>query len=499
VLLAWLFLATLTSVPHLRAHVAPPSGLVFTGFFFSRPDMYNYLTYVQQAEDGALLFENKLAIDDSQRVLLNPEWWTVGRLSKALGRHPNLAYQLFGLACGLALLAGIDRWLRWAGLPEAHRLPALVLIALGGGLGGIRYTILGPPAWRSLDLMTGLFPFVELLANPHFVAGTTLLVWALLVFSRARGWPGYLLGNVLGTVLGLVRPYDVVLLVCIRALAILLTEPPARWLRLLLPLTGLAPVALYLFWLFYKTQAFATFFAGYAAPPLVDFAVALGPAALLSALAWRRPAPDAEARPARALFLAWALVGIVLLTVRPVPFFLQFLVGIGLPFLALAALGLARFRPWVTLATAAAMASTAFFAMRIVLSDQPLWFVPAERMQAALALRPACKRGDLLFSPPDIGLFAIGLSACKAYVSERFDPEDRDQEMRLFYSSADPAWRASLLDRHCVSHVILPDGGPIPKQWLGESTPFRQVSRVGRMPATIGVYQRADRGTCPRR
>jgi hypothetical protein len=498
VLLAWLFVATLTSVPHLRAHVAPPPGLVFTGFFFWRPDMYNYLTYVQQAEDGALLFENKLAIDDSRRVLLNPEWWAVGRLSALLGRRPNLAYQLFGLGCALALLAGTDLWLRLAGLPDTHRLPALLLISLGGGLGGLRYAVLGPPAWRSLDLMTGLFPFLEFLANPHFLAGTTLLVWALLAFFRARTWRGVLLGNVLGTVLGLVRPYDVVVLVGVRALAVLLTEPPARWLRLLLPLAGLAPVALYLFWLFYRTQAFATFFGGYLTPPFVDFALALGPAAVLAVLAWKNRPTDTTARRAAAHLVAWALVGILLLMVRPVPFFVQFLVGIGLPLLALAALALAPFRAWVTLAVTGAMATTAFFATRIVLSDQPLWYVPSERMEAALALRSTCQRGDILFSPPDIGLFAIGLSACKAYVSDRFHLEDRDQEVRSFYSASDPASRAAVLDRHCITHVILPDAGSVPSRWLGESTPFRQVARVGRMPATIGVYQRADRGTCQR-
>jgi hypothetical protein len=473
---------------------------VFTGFFFWRPDMYNYLTYVQQAEDGALLFENKLALDDSRRVLLNPEWWTVGRLSALLGRRPNLAYQILGLVGALALLAAADRWLRLAGLPDTHRLPALVFISLGGGLGGIRYTVLGPPAWRSLDLVTGLFPFIEMLANPHFVAGTALLAWALLVFFRARTWRGYLLGIALATLLGLVRPYDVVLLVAIRGLAVVVTEPPSRWARLLLPLAGLAPVALYLFWLFYRTQAFATFFAGYPTPPFVDFVVALGPAAVLAAaLAWRGRRLHGEERQAAAHLLAWAVAGIVLLTVRPVPFFLQFLVGIGLPFLALAALGLARFRAWATLAAAAAMASTAFVAMRIVLSDQPLWFVPAERMGAALALRSTCKRGDVVLSPPDIGLFAVGLSPCKAYVSDRYDPPERDEEIRRFYSDVEPAWRAALLDRHCVTHVVLPDLGSVPSRWLGESTPFRQVARAGRMPVTLGVYQRPEGARCPGR
>lgn len=498
-LLAWLFMATLTSLPHLRAHLAPPPGLAFTGFFFWRPDMYNYLTYVQQAEDGAFLFENKLDTTDSRRVLLNPEWWIVGRLSALLGRRPNLAYQLFGLGCALAVLAGADLWLRLAGLPDTHRLDALLLISLGGGLGGIRYAILGPPTWKSLDLMTGFFPFLELLANPHFLAGTALLLWALLAFFRAHTWRGILLGNVLGTLLGLVRPYDVVTLVAVRTLAVLLTEAPSRWLRLLLPLAGLLPVTLYLFWLFYRTQAFATFFAGYVKPDFVDFLVALGPAVALAGLAWPHRPSDARAHRAAAHLLAWAVVGILMLTVRPVPFFVQFLVGIGLPLLALAALGLAHLRAWVTLAATLAMATTALYALRIVLSDQPLWYVPAERMGAALALRDHCKRGDVLFSPPDIGLFAIGLSACKAYVSDRYHLEDRDREVESFYSATDPASRAALLDRRCITHVILPDEGGVPSRWLGGSTPFRQVARAGRPPAVLGVYERADRGTCPAR
>ena len=491
-------MATLTGFPHLRAHAAPPPGRTFTGFFFWRPDMYNYLTFVQQAEDGAFLFENKLEIDDSRRVMVNLEWWTVGRLSAALGRHPSLAYQLFGLGCALALLAGTDRWLRLAGLPDAHRLPALVLVSVGAGLGGLRYEVFGPPAWRSLDLIAGPFPFIEFLANPHFVAGTALLVWALLVFHLSRSWRGDVLGIGLGTLLGLVRPYDLVLLVAVRTLAVLISEPPARWLRRLLPLAGFFPVAAYLYWLFYQTQAFTTFFSGGSSPPLADFAVALGPAAVLATLAGTRPFAE-PTRGAAAHLLAWALAGLALVVARPVSFFAQFLVGIGLPLLALGALGLARFRAWVTLAAAGAMASTAFVAMRIVLSDQPLWFVPAERMGAAVALRASCKRGDLVLSPPDIGLFAIGLSACKAYVSDRYNPQEREEEVRKFYAGGEPAWRAALLDLHCVTHVVLPDVGSVPSGWLGETTPFRQVARVGRIPVTIGVYQRAGGARCPGR
>jgi hypothetical protein len=286
VLLAWLLMATLTSVPHLRAHLAPPPGLAFTGFFFWRPDMYNYLTYVQQAEDGAVLFENKLEIHDSRRLLLNPEWWTVGRLSAMLGRRPNLAYQLFGLAGALRLLAGgrslaaALRPARYAPAPRPRprlaRRRARRAPLRDAGTAGV--ALAGPD--------DGLFPFLEMLANPHFMAGTTLLpggYWP----SSARALAGPAGRHRAGDA---ARPGPAVRRRPARGhtragrgvhgAAVALAAPPA-------PAGGLAPVAVYLFWVFYRSGAFATFFAGYPTPPFVDFVVALGPAALLGAAAWR--------------------------------------------------------------------------------------------------------------------------------------------------------------------------------------------------------------------
>lgn len=53
VLLVGTLLATLTTVPYFLAWHEPPRGYRFLGFFFQVEDVYNYLTYVQQAEDGA--------------------------------------------------------------------------------------------------------------------------------------------------------------------------------------------------------------------------------------------------------------------------------------------------------------------------------------------------------------------------------------------------------------------------------------------------------------
>jgi hypothetical protein len=341
--------------------------------------------------------------------------------------------------------------------------------------------------------VTGLFPFIELLANPHFVAGTALLLWALLGFS-AGGRGGGLLGVVLGTILGLVRPYDVVLLAGIRTLAVVLTEPPRGWLRALWPLAGLLPVCSYNYWLFYLNPPFASLSQyGYVFPPLPDFVIALGPALALALLGWRTRAREGVAFQAQGHLFAWVLLGLLILGLRPVSFSLQFLTGFGLPLLALSALGLGRWKPVLTLAVALAFASTALFAMRIVLTDQPRWFVASERWRAALALRSSCRPGDLVLAPPDIGLYATGLSACKAYLSHRIvtEFESRNEEAREFFEGKDLEGRVDLLDRGGITHLVLPgDPGEIPREWLGETTPFRRVATVRGLYSTISVFAR---------
>ena len=214
-------MAALTGLPYLRAGIDPPPGRAFLGFFFFVDDSYHYLSYVQQAADGAFLFRNKLLLEDHPPSLINLEWWLLGRMSVALGGHPLVAYRILGLVAAFFLLWAADRWLRRCGLPDSHRLPALLLVALGGGFGGLLWQYAGRPAFRCLDFATGLFPSLELLSNPHFVVGTALLLWTLWAFLTARTAKDDLLGILLGTILGLVRPYDLILVGAIHGVSVL--------------------------------------------------------------------------------------------------------------------------------------------------------------------------------------------------------------------------------------------------------------------------------------
>src|SRR3989442_7714229 len=137
VLFAWVLLSALTGAPYLRAWLAPPAGKTFQGVFYFDDDQYNYLSYVEQAERGAFLFANKLVLEPHPRLIVNLEWWVVGRLSALLGGRPFLAYRLLWLGAAVAHLLRLQRGFRAPGHPESHRRPALPLAGPRGCLLGL--------------------------------------------------------------------------------------------------------------------------------------------------------------------------------------------------------------------------------------------------------------------------------------------------------------------------------------------------------------------------
>jgi hypothetical protein len=476
VLLAGLLASAWAAALHTRAALSPPPGRAFAGTFHWIDDVYNYASYAQQAESGRFLMRNKLLPPERARaVLVNLEWWTVGRLSAALGRRPLLAYRVFAALAALALAGAAERWLSRAGVPASHRFPALLLALFGGGLGGALFEATDLEVHRCLDLFVGAFPYLEVLANPHFAAGTALLAGALWCFAAVPAPRGPVLGVLLGTVLGLVRPYDLALLGLVRGVAVLATRPPSRWAREIAPLLGLLPVLLYDVWLFFGTDQFASFRQGGVMPRWIDYLPAFGPALALAVASLASPASDAAARAARAHLWAWAGCAFGLVAARPSAFALQWIVGAGLPLLVLGAAALARRPAAVTALAAAAFAGTAAVQTRIVLGADPNWFVPRERLAAAEALRSRCREGDRVIAPPDIGLYAIGLTACTAVVSHPAEPDHarRLADVAAFYSAPGTLGRVDLLDRERVTHLVLPGyAGPHAEAWLGEGAPF---------------------------
>jgi hypothetical protein len=495
VVLIWLLLSTLSGALLLRATLASPPGTVFVGTFYYVDDFYNYLSYVQQAEDGALVFRNKLASPSLPPALINLEWLVVGWTAALLGGSPLVAYRIVGFAALALLVNQVDGWLLRGGLPRPRRLAGLLLVFTGGGLGWVLLVLGDQTRWRPYDVVAGLFPFVEFLANPHFVVGTALLVTAMGAFAADRPASGALLGNVLA----LTRPYDAVLLAGVAATTALLRWPPREWPRRLLPVAALGPALLYNVWVLIWSPGFRAFSSPlYAAggPSHLELVMAVGPAALVALTALHLRGNRVEREPRHRLFLAlWASLALLLAILRPVSFSLQFLAGVGVPLLCLAAIGLGRMRHGLLEAAVPAFAGTSIAVIWLLLHPLPTRNVPAERWRIAAALDSVCQTGELVLSPPDIGLYVGGLSACWPWVSHPAAPDHaaREETARRFYASP-PSDRARLLDELCATYVVVPrfwPGGGLPR-----TAPYSFRLGVEGAGGGLAVYSREGHSPC---
>jgi hypothetical protein len=493
--LTWLLLATLSSARLLRAALGSPPGTAFTGTMYYVDDFYNYLSYVQQAEDGALVFRNKLAPPDLPPALINLEWLLVGWIAVLLGGSPLIAYRIVGFAALALLVHQVDQWLVRGGLPPPRRLPGLLLVFTGGGLGWTLVALGNETALRPYDVVAGLFPFVETLANPHFLVGTALLAAALGAFARDR--PG--LGVVLGNILALARPYDAALLAGVAGLAVLPRWPPRQWARHLLPVAALGPALLYNAWVFLWSPGFRIFSAPVYAtsgPSLRELGIAVGPAILVALAAARNVGSAGDSERRHRLYLAlWAALALLIVVLRPVSFSLQFLAGVGVPLLSLGAIGLGRMRRGVIEMAVPLFAGTAVVVTWLLLHPSPYRNVPADRLGVATALGSVCHRGELVLAPSDIGLYVGGLSACWPWVSHSAAPEhaSREAAMSAFYASP-PVERARLLEDLCASHVVVPrtwPGGGLPPD-----APYRLGLEVEGPGGGLAVYSRKTDAAC---
>jgi hypothetical protein len=236
-------------------------------------------------------------------------------------------------------------------------------------------------------------------------------------------------------------------------------------------------------------------------PPAIDFVVALGPAAGLAGLTLL-PRLRIRQSAARAHLSAWGLFAAAILVTRPTTYTLQFLVGVGIPLLGLGALALGRAGTRAIWLAAALSCSTFVVAMSIVTRPEPRWFVPAERLGIARALRAVCEPGDMLLAPADVGLYAAALTSCHSYVSHAAVPgfAERLAALEGFYSPRTTAGdRAAFLSEQCVAHVVLPATlEDCPEALLGPGTAFCRTASAWSRRQALSVYSRRPATGCAR-
>ncbi|MDW8327787.1 MAG: hypothetical protein RMK99_14580, partial [Anaerolineales bacterium] len=185
----------LTVAPYLVAYNSQTATWRFSGFLIAVDDGNSYIAKMGQGARGAWLFRLPYSSEPQSGVLVYSFYLLLGKLAGPEHGAQVFAYHAARLLFGLVFLLTTFYFLSHF-LPHfPQRFLALVLVALGGGLG-----------WLIAPLDVGLpvefyspeaFSFLMLFVLPHLVAARCLLLLGLLAYLRDRPfWSGLALFGV---------------------------------------------------------------------------------------------------------------------------------------------------------------------------------------------------------------------------------------------------------------------------------------------------------------
>jgi hypothetical protein len=252
-------------LPYTFAEQNQPPAASFLGQVAHTTDQNMYFSFIRQAYDGNVLFNNRLTATPNSGAFVNLQFLAVGRVMRLFHLSENAVYQVWRFAGVLFLTLGFT-FLSLVALPSlSKRVVSLCVFIFGGGFGALfslaaNYGLLSREAAFRLtpDLWSGLLPFQQLMCNPHFSLphGLMLIGCALFLLAETRDqsvWL-YVASGVIFLVNGFVRPYDlislaVVIPVFIATEAIRRFDWRAGALRAI-PLAIASPALVYSIWLF---------------------------------------------------------------------------------------------------------------------------------------------------------------------------------------------------------------------------------------------------------
>jgi len=185
-------LGALTVPPILIAALSTPSASAFSGYVVIARDAYVYQSLWRAGWHGAWLFHPAFTSESVPGILLYPWYlWPAHLVGWAAG--PWL-YHIARLAAVAALLAAVVLLAAELFRPRLLRRWALVLCALGGGIGALlpRDLHLGPWTTRATEMSSPGSSVADLISMaPHLPWALALMCWTMVVALRLRrraGW-----------------------------------------------------------------------------------------------------------------------------------------------------------------------------------------------------------------------------------------------------------------------------------------------------------------------
>ena len=210
-----------TTIPLVYGWLVRPPGSIFVGIHFSNlNDWIVYYSYLEQARQGSLLFDN-LFTAENQTPMFNIFWISVGILAKIFNLSPILTFNLVRILLIPIFYFVAYLFISYIFKDVRKRQVALLLLSFSAGLGFfllgriVEYPTnhaLGQFNWP-IDLwVPEAFTFLTLYYSPHFIASLTLILsvfFLSLIYVEKRQFFYSIWTGILALILFFFHPFHV--------------------------------------------------------------------------------------------------------------------------------------------------------------------------------------------------------------------------------------------------------------------------------------------------
>jgi hypothetical protein len=177
-----LIILFVNNLPLLIGYLGQKDDLKFLGRrFVNSQDVYTYVSFIEQAKQGKVLFENLYTTDPQQPALLRPSYFFIGKFAHLTGLSSIAAYHLSRIILTILFILTLYGFLGI--FFKKSRITALIFVLISSGLG----FLLGGLFKNSIDLwVPEAITFMSLAEAPHFILAQLLMILVFWNFLKKR-------------------------------------------------------------------------------------------------------------------------------------------------------------------------------------------------------------------------------------------------------------------------------------------------------------------------
>ncbi|MEN4013230.1 MAG: hypothetical protein AB1453_14050 [Chloroflexota bacterium] len=462
----------LIAVPFLAGWYLQGEQHVFGGFILNPIDGNSYLAKMQTGMRGEWQFHLPYTATQGDGAFLFLFYTVLGHFARLMHLDPILIFHAARAFSSMFLVISLSRFLHLS-LGEVHRSVfnrILILMIFGSGMGWLAAFAGG----FTMDFWVAeAYPFLSMLANPHFPLGLAILVQYLSDLQQEKPGLPWVQG-IAGALLAVILPFGVVVGGAITLCVLVIRFAVWKKISWRLPVLFFIPaggilVYQYLAVLNNPLLAIWNRQNQTPSPPLWDIMISLAPGILLAiiGLYWWAKKKRQENLVVAA---AWLIVGVVL---AYIPFALQrrFLLGVYVPVAIFAGVGLIslvgqnirRYRRLFWLVFLPSILTNLFILMggfqAAVQHEQMLFQRLDQRMALGWLNEQACSNRAVVLANPTMGLLIPAHTHCRVIYGHPFETVDatfRVEEInQIFSGNVHDSQLSAFIEKWDVRYILV--------------------------------------------